>query len=289
MIRRVAILGHARRPMVRRTAARMSATLARRGIQVRLSRDLAETMGLDGFTPRSLGAWCDLLVTLGGDGTALAGGRALAGHRGVLLALNHGGLGFLTVAEATESAKALAAALAGRWPVRPRRLVSAQVRRKGKLVYRGVAMNDAVIKSRSGYQAVHLRPTAMGQELGHLVADGLIAASPSGSTAYSLSAGGPLLEPALEALVVTPVCAHSLGSRSLLLGPGSPLEVKVLGAYDEVNLLLDGQERHELSAGDLVTLSLGRTTVRRIENPARPFAHTLQVKLGWQGSAKRSF
>jgi NAD+ kinase len=289
MIRRVAILGHARRPMVRRAVTRLNARMARRGLEVRLSRDLAETMDLDGFTPRSLGTWCDLLITLGGDGTALAGGRALAGHRGTLLALNHGGLGFLTVAEAKESAKALDAALTGRWPVRSRRLVSAVVERKGKVVKRGLAMNDAVIKSRSGYQAVHLRTHAMGQDLGHLVADGLIAASPSGSTAYSLSAGGPLLEPALEALVVTPVCAHSLGSRSLLLAPGSPLGVRVLGAYDEVNLLLDGQERYELAAGDEVTLTLGRATVRCLENPARPFAHALQAKLGWQGSAKRSF
>ncbi len=289
MIRRVAILGHSRRPSVRRAAAQLRGSLARRGLEVRLSRDLAEAMNADGFTPRSLGAWCDLMITLGGDGTALAGGRALAGHRGAMLALNHGGLGFLTVAEAHETAKAVSAVLAGRWPVVPRRLVSAVVRRRGKVVRRGVAINDAVIKSRSGYQAVHLRTRALGQDLGHLVADGLIAATASGSTAYSLSAGGPLLEPGLEALVVTPVCAHSLGSRPLLLAPGSSMEVHVLGAYDQVTLLYDGQEMFELADGDRVTLTLGKAAVRRLQNPARPFAHALQAKLGWQGSAKRSF
>ncbi len=289
MIRRVAILGHSRRPGVRRVAARLATALARRRFQVRLSRDLAEAMKRDGYTPRSLGAWCQLMITLGGDGTALAGGRALAGHSGALLALNHGGLGFLTVAESQETNKAIAAALAGKWPVIPRRLVTAVVRRRGKVVRRGVAINDAVIKSRSGYQAVHLRTFALGQDLGHLVADGLIAATASGSTAYSLSAGGPLLEPGLEAMVVTPVCAHSLGSRSLLLSPGHPMEVRVLGAYDRVTLLYDGQEAFELEPGDLVTLALGKAAVRRVQNPARPFALALQAKLGWQGSARRSF
>lgn len=289
MIRRVAILGHVRRAGVRRVAARLGASLSRRGIEVRLSRDLAEAMKVDGYTPRSLGAWCELMVTLGGDGTALAGGRALAGQRGVLLAINHGGLGFLTAAEAQETTAAVSAALAGDWPVATRRLVTAVVHRQGRIARRGVAMNDAVIKSRGGYHAVHLRTRAFDRDLGHLVADGLIAASASGSTAYSLSAGGPLLAPELEALVITPVCAHSLGSRSLLLPPGSPMVVTVLGAYDRPSLLFDGQETFELEAGDRITLVLGKAAVRRVQNPARPFGHALQSKLGWQGSAKRSF
>jgi NAD+ kinase len=289
MIRRVAILGHPRRPGVRRATLRLRASLARRGIEVRLARDLAEAMRLDGFTPRSLGVWCQLMVTLGGDGTALSGGRAMAGQRGGLLAINHGGLGFLTAAEADETGAAVSAALAGRWPVVARRVVTAHVRRGRKVVRRGVAVNDAVVKSHGGYAAVHLRTAALGQDLGHLVADGLIAASASGSTAYSLSAGGPLLAPDVEALVVTPVCAHSLGSRSLLLPAGSPFEVRVLGSADRTVLLFDGQDHVDLESGDVVTLALGRSVVRRIQNPARPFAQALQSKLGWQGSAKRSF
>jgi NAD+ kinase len=289
MIRRVAVLGHPRRPAVRRAARTLIASLARRGLEVRVARDLAGHLGLAGHPPRALGAWCQLMVTLGGDGTALAGGRALAGRRGALLAVNHGGLGFLTAAEAGEQAAAVRAALSGAWPVVARRLVAATVRRGGRIVRRGLAVNDAVLKSQGGYAAVHLRSRALGQDLGHLVADGLIAASASGSTAYSLSAGGPLLAPDVEALVVTPVCAHSLGSRTLLLAPGAPLEVEVLGSYDRAVLLLDGQERSELEPGDRVSVTLGRAAVRRVQNPARPFAHALQAKLGWQGSAKRSF
>src|SRR5207245_992368 len=114
------------------------------------------------------------------------------------------------------------------------------VHRGGRRIRRGIAMNDAVVKGAGGYAAIHLRIAALGQDLGHLVADGLIAASAAGSTAYSLSAGGPLLAPDLEALIVTPVCPHSLGSRSLVLGGEAELSIKLIGSFDRIHLLLDG-------------------------------------------------
>jgi NAD+ kinase len=149
-------------------------------------------------------------------------------------------------------------------------------------------MNDAVIKGAGGYAALHLRISALGHDLGHLVADGLIAATAAGSTAYSLSAGGPLLAPDVEALVVTPVCAHSLGSRSLVLGPGAEISVRVLGGFDRALLLLDGQSAVDLEPRDEVHARLDRTAVRIVQNPDRPFTRSLQAKLGWQGSARRS-
>jgi NAD+ kinase len=149
-------------------------------------------------------------------------------------------------------------------------------------------MNDAVIKAAGGYSALHLRLEALGSDLGHLVADGIIAASASGSTAYSLSAGGPVLSQNVEALVVTPVCPHTLASRSLVLGPNDRLGVRLLGALDRVMLLLDGQEPEELEAGDEIRIALSRTSVRVLDNPERPLARALHAKLGWQGSERRS-
>ncbi len=286
--RRVAILGHTGRPGVRRAAARLRSSLARRGCEVRLEQALASEMGLEGAPLARLAPWCQILLALGGDGTALAGARALAGRRGALLPVNHGGLGFLTIAESRELGEALSAALRGTWPVVRRRLVSATVRRRSRIVAHGVAMNDAVVKGAGGYAALHLRMGALGHGLGHLVADGVIAASAAGSTAYSLSAGGPVLAPEVEALVVTPVCAHSLGSRTLLVPPDAPITVRLLGSSDRALVLFDGQDSVALSRGDEVTIRLGRTTVRVFQNPARPFARTLQAKLGWQGSARRS-
>jgi NAD+ kinase len=228
------------------------------------------------------------MVSLGGDGTALRAARAMAGRTGALLGVNLGGLGFLTVAEEHELDHALSETLAGRWPVARRRLVGAVVRRRGRVVARGRAMNDVVIKSAGGYSALHLRMSMLGSDLGHLVADGVICASASGSTAYSLSAGGPVLAPGVEAFVVTPACAHTLGSRPLVLPPEETVELRVLGGFDRVIVLFDGQESAPLESGDHITVGLARAAVRVVQNPERPFARKLQAKLGWQGSERRS-
>jgi NAD+ kinase len=285
---RVGILGHTGRPGVRRAAQHLAASLMRHGHDVELEQLLAREMQRPGRPLGALARWSEVLVTLGGDGTALKGARALAGRRGTLLPVNLGGLGFLTSAEEPELERAVRAALAGEWPAARRRLLQATVRRRGKPIHRGLAMNDAVIKASGGYAALHLRVHALGSDLGHLVADGLIAASAAGSTAYSLSAGGPVLAPDLEALVVTPVCPHTLGSRSLVLPPGAALGVRVLGSFDVPSLLLDGQDRVDLEADDGLEVALGRAAARVFLNPDRPLARALQKKLGWQGSPWRS-
>jgi NAD+ kinase len=285
---RVGILGHVGRPGVRRAVARLRTALARQGRVVRLDELLATEMGLPGAPLSELARWCQILITLGGDGTVLAGGRALAGRRGSLLSVNMGGLGFLAAAEAGELDTALRAAFEGRWPVARRRLVGASVYRRGRRVQHGVALNDVVIKGAGGYAAIHLRLAALGEDLGHLVADGLIAASAAGSTAYSLSAGGPLLAPDLEALVVTPACPHSLGSRSLVLAEDAEISVRLIGSFDRTLLLLDGQDSFVLEPRDDVRIRLDRLAVRMFQNPRRPFVRALRTKLGWQGSRKRS-
>jgi len=287
-VKRVGILGHSGRPNVRRAATRLLARLARRRIATRVDDELGGELGVRGHALGDLGRWSQLLVALGGDGTALRGARALAGRAGALLSVNFGGMGFLTAAEEPELDQAVDAALAGRWSTARRRLVGVTVSRRGRRVRRGLAMNDAVIKAAGGYSALHLRLDALGSDLGHLVADGIIAASASGSTAYSLSAGGPVLSQNVEALVVTPVCPHTLGSRSLVLGGSDTLGVRLLGALDRVVLLLDGQEPEEVEAADEIQIALSRTSVRVLDNPARPLARALHTKLGWQGSERRS-
>jgi NAD+ kinase len=286
---RIAVIGHTGRPQVRRTVTRLYATLRRRGCDVRLESELAHSVDLPGEPLDRLARWCQLMISLGGDGTVLIAGRALAGRKGALLAVNMGGLGFLAAAEARELDAAIAAVFAGRWPISTRCGVESFVRgaRGGRRRLVGFALNDAVVRSAVSYAAVHLRVAALGHDLGHLVADGLIAASACGSTAYSLSAGGPLVAPDLNALVVTPACAHALGSRSLVLSPGSSVTACILSPGPAL-LVLDGQHSVELSRGDEVEMRLAREVVRVYENPARPFLYTLQAKLGWQGSERRS-
>ncbi len=287
--RRIAIVGHTGRAQVRRETERLVRVLGRRGCDVRVEQELAVSIGVHGEPADKLGRWCQLMISLGGDGTVLTAGRALAGRRGVLLPVNLGGLGFLTSAEARELDAALDAVFHARWPIARRSGVEARVRlvRGGRMRPVGFAMNDAVVRSAISYGAVHLQVAALGHDLGHLVADGLIAASSSGSTAYSLSAGGPLVAPDVEALVVTPSAPHTVGSRSLVLAPDSRVGVRVLGPGPAL-LVLDGQSPVELAKGDEVELQLSRRSVRVAENPARPFLRALQAKLGWQGSLKRS-
>jgi len=294
-VRRVAILGHTRRPGVQRAAARLAAVL-KRACTVRFADDLARAVEPEAEPLRArsgqallpLARWCDLLISLGGDGTALRGARALAGRSGALMPINLGGLGFLTVAEERESIPALQAVMKGKWPIARRRLVGAVVRRAGRVVHRGRALNDAVVKAAGGYAALHLRMTALGHDLGHLVADGIVCASASGSTAYSLSAGGPVLAPDVDAFVVTPACPHTLGSRPLVLPLRGVVRLRVLGTSDHAMLLLDGQEGVGLAPGDEVDLGLSRATVRVVVNPDHSFGRALQEKLGWQGSERRS-
>ena len=287
--RRIGILGHLGRPQVRREAVRLRDLLVRKGAVVRLERELATAVSSSGEELQALARWCQVMISLGGDGTVLTAGRALAGQKGVLLAVNMGGLGFLAAAEGREVDEAVAAALGGRWRMATRTGVETRIRRGrgGRAKPMGFALNDAVIRSATSYSAMHMRVAALGQDLGHLVADGLIAASSSGSTAYSLSAGGPLVAPNLDSLVVTPACAHALGSRSLVLAPGSLVSVRVMSPGPAL-LVMDGQETEDLGKDDEVELQLARARVRVFENPERPFLRTLQAKLGWQGTERRS-
>lgn len=287
--RRIAIIGHIGRAQVRRAAVQLRDRLARAGAVVRMERELAGAVGESGESLEVLARWCQIMISLGGDGTVLTAGRALAGKKAALLAVNMGGLGFLAAAEGRELDMAVGAALTGKWKIATRTGVETRVKRaRGGHARRvGFAMNDAVIRSARSYSAIHLRVAALGHDLGHLVADGLIAASASGSTAYSLSAGGPMVAPDVDTLVVTPACAHALGSRSLVLGPDSTVSVRVISPGPAL-LVMDGHETEDLAKDDEIELKLAKDRVRVFENPARPFLRTLQAKLGWQGSERRS-
>jgi NAD+ kinase len=286
--RRVGILGHVWRPEVRDAAARLRRALERAGHAVQLDSDLARELGEAGTPLDHLASWCRLLVSLGGDGTALTGARAMYQRTGAFLPINLGGLGFLTVAEENELLPAVRATLEGRWRVVPRRLVALRVRRGRHTPFRGVAMNDMVVRDATGFAAVHLRMDVGGADLGYMVSDGVVVATPAGSTAYSLSAGGPVVAPDLEALVVTPVCPHTLAARPLVLSGGEMLRLQLLGHVQRGVVLIDGHDRVTFERGDQLEFGLSPGFVRLIQRPDRPWAAGLRDKLGWQGSERRS-
>jgi NAD+ kinase len=283
-VRRVAVVLHAHRPGLTRRLRPLAALLTRRRLAhaVFLAAPDAELRpALRGFRP-------DLVVSLGGDGTALAAARAVAGTRVPVLPVNLGGLGFLASAERGEALPALAAALAGRWVIDERRLLAASVTtRRGAARRAGLAVNDAVLRHGLGYRALRADLELDGESLGHLLADGLVVATAAGSTAYSLSAGGPVLLDGLDVLLATPVCPHTLGSRSLVFAGARRLTARIASREAGVTLSLDGAGSMALAHGDAVTFTRARETVRFLRRPEAGAGRALRAKLGWQGSPLR--
>jgi NAD+ kinase len=220
----------------------------------------------------------ELAVVLGGDGTLLNAARRLRG-RAPLLGVNLGRLGFLTELEIFELYQELPAVLSGRYRLDARLMIEARVWREGRLIDEQTALNDLVITkgpfARLILCALHLN----GRPVDTYHADGLIVATPTGSTAYSLSAGGPLVDPALDALVITPVCPHTLYSRSMVVSPREEVTVELPGVHHATMLTADGQAGTELRAGDRVEIRRSPERAVLLRRPGWSFYEVLRRKL----------
>lgn len=225
----------------------------------------------------------DLLIVLGGDGTLLAAARAVGEAAIPILGVNLGTLGFLAETAREELYPALEDVLAGRFGAEERMRIEVFVARAGAEVGRYLALNDAVIaRSTALSRVIDLDTRADGVDVTRYHADGLIAATPTGSSAYSLSAGGPLLLPTSRAIVLTPICPHTLSQRPLVLPPDSDLEILVRDARGgEVHLTVDGQVGCELSEGDRVHVRQAAAPVRMLVPPERNRYQIMREKLGW--------
>ena len=228
----------------------------------------------DGGTPADLG------LVLGGDGTLLGAARTVGLRGAPLLGVNLGSLGFLTSHPKDEAAMAVEAYFQGALVEDPRRTLHAELWRGDRLLAEASILNDAVLAKGALARIMDLDLSIGGQPAALLKADGLIVASPTGSTAYSLSAGGPILHPTLDAFVVTPICPHSLRLRPIVV-PGHLSVSVTLGQVEDALLTLDGQVGHPVHPGDRVELSRGDEIVTLLQDPQRPFFTLLQQKLHW--------
>lgn len=281
-IRRAAVVVNPERPHLARPLSAIGGVLRRGGIEVTLYH--APSLATGAF--RRLRPAPELVVSLGGDGTILAAARALAGSSVPLLAINRGGLGFLASAEQGEARTALGAALEGRCTIETHRLLEVvhhAVRGRARRI--GLAVNDAVLRSADAVRALRAELSLEGQDIGLLLADGLVVATVAGSTAYSLSAGGPLLLGDLAAVVATPVCPHTLGSRSVVLSDKCRLEARVAPRGRGGAVSLDGLPAIEIPAGDTVSFRLTTTRVRFLRLAGRGPARALRDKLNWHGTS----
>jgi NAD+ kinase len=223
----------------------------------------------------------DLAVVLGGDGTLLSVARAIGPRPIPILGVNLGTLGFLTEVRIEEVVPALELALAGKLETSERLRLDVGVVRDGTSLGRFLALNDAVIANTALSRMIDLTATADGDAVTTFHADGLIIATPTGSTAYSLSAGGPLLLPGSGVVVLTPICPHSLTQRPFVFPQSVHLEIRVEARGGHVSLTVDGQEGIDLTDGDLVQVQPSAHPLRILASPTRNHFEILREKLRW--------
>ncbi|MBW8772791.1 MAG: NAD(+)/NADH kinase [Gemmatimonadetes bacterium] len=262
---------------------------------LRLLADLAPKRGITLFTDEGLEqlwpkvpapierAKLDVLVTLGGDGTLLRGARLLAGKETPILGVNLGRVGFLTSASRESFAQAIEALAAGRHAIERRQVLEAKIRgADGSERSLTHALNDVVVHKGGVARVVRLRVTIGKEEVGPYSADGIVVATPTGSTAYSLSAGGPIVVPGVEALVVTPICAHTLAVRPLVIPGTSELTIEPIAPWaDDLLVSFDGQVGTTLVTGDKVHIRRADHKVLLVRLEGDSFFELMREKLHW--------
>jgi NAD+ kinase len=223
----------------------------------------------------------DLLIVLGGDGTLLSAARALGAHRVPILAVNLGALGFLTSVTLEEMYPVLEQVLAGQHRTAERMMLDAEIERRGQIIERYRALNDAVANKAALARMLDFDVLVDGDHVGRYRADGLIVATPTGSTAYSLAAGGPIVQSDLDAFVITPICPHMLTNRPLVIPGSARIELDFKAAEQLGYLTLDGQIGLQLEPSDRVTITKSANKVVYVRPPQKTYFEILRSKLRW--------
>ena len=227
---------------------------------------------------------CDLIVLLGGDGTLIGMARRIA-RAGVdvpIAGINFGSLGFLTEITLDELYPSLQAILEGVAPIEERMMLRARTVRQGKVFADELVLNDVVITKAALSRIIELAVSVGGDAVMRVLADGLIVATPTGSTAYNLAAGGPIVHPVVDAILLTPIAPHMLTNRPLVVDGTSEIAVEPdMNGNDEVFVTFDGQSGHALQSGDIVAISRADRPLRLVRSPGRSYFDVLRQKLKW--------
>ncbi len=284
-IRRVGVVGKPGHAGLAPALERLSAFASQHGIELLWDRTTLPLAPQGSGSPLDQGP-VDLLMTLGGDGTFLRGAWIVAGRDVPVLGVNLGRLGFLTSLAEDDLEEGLTSILEGRYVLDWRSTLEAVVLRGAEGAGdRFLALNDIVVH-KSGVARVTRLEVSVGEgadhdEIGRFSGDGVIVATPTGSTAYSLSAGGPIISPALECILVTPICPHSLSYRSLVLSPVRPVTVRSLDPSEELILTVDGAVGRHLYPGEAVVVWPGKARIPLVRLEGQTFFSTLRRKLSW--------
>ncbi len=254
--------------------------LRQRGVAVTLDEEAGAYAGQPGVSREAVAASAEILIVLGGDGTLLSAARASIGRALPLFAVNLGGLGFLTAIKADDIYNQLEEVLRGDFQVLHRRMLHTELWRADRKIAEYEALNDVVLTQSDIARMIDLEIYIDRYFVCVYKADGLIVSTPTGSTAYSLSAGGPIMTPTVEALCITPICPHMLTNRPVIVPAESEIKVVVRGPGTP-HLTIDGQVGESLEAGDRVVCRRSVHTVSLVHPPNTAFFDVLREKLKW--------
>ena len=281
--RHAALVGKYQAQGIRGVLEEVAYFLRRQGLAVSLERQTALNTGIDGFgalTVEELGRDCDLAVVVGGDGTMLGIARQLAHFGTPLVGINQGRLGFMTDVSIGEFANALAPMIAGDFVEERRTMLEGGVSRNGTVIFEGFAMNDVVVSRGTAASMVELKVDIGPEFVANFRSDGLIIGSPTGSTAYALSAGGPILHPGIAGWVLVPIAPHDLSNRPIVLPDLGEIVIEIV-AGREASVSFDMQSLASLMHGDLIRVRRSADQVRFLHPRGWSYYATLRRKLHW--------
>jgi len=281
--RHAAIVGKHQALGMRELLDELAQFLTRLGLDVSFESTTAQNTGLGGYGALStaeMGAQCDLAVVVGGDGTMLGIARELARHNIPLVGINQGRLGFITDLPVGQFREALAPMIAGDYEEEHRAMLEGGIWRDGELIFEGLSLNDVVVSRGATASMVELKIDIGDEFVANLRADGLIVASPTGSTAYALSAGGPILHPGIAGWVLVPIASHTLSNRPIVLPDSGEIRIEIVAGRD-ASANFDMQSLASLLHGDQVRVRRSQHKVRFLHPRGWSYYATLRRKLRW--------
>jgi len=284
-IKTVGVFGKYRDASIGEHIVRLTQFLQERKLSVLMDEATADRIGKPFGPGQTRDVIChaiDLAIIVGGDGTLLNVARNLAACHVPIIGVNLGRLGFLTDIQAEHMTEEIRKILDGDYQTEKRLLLQAEVMRKGKIVHSANAFNDVAVGKGELARMIEFEMYIGGEFVNDTRGDGLIVASPTGSTAYALSAGGPILHPALPAIVIVPICPHTLSNRPIVVGAESIIEIVITGAVNQrAHVTFDGQSTYSLEDHDRIYVRRSEYDVELIHPSRRSHFEVLRIKLGW--------
>jgi NAD+ kinase len=285
MFSRIALIGKLGSPEIAASLRELIALLEKRGCEALVEKETAAELGARGLDYAALGARAQLAVVIGGDGTMLAAARSLVRHRVPVVGVNLGRVGFMTDISHGEMQAGIGAILDGKYTLEERALLEAEIVRGHETVLRTLALNEAVVGKGAQGRLIEFDLTIDGEFIYTLRADGMIVATPTGSTAYALSAQGPILHPAVPALALVPLNPHTLSARPVSVSDTCRIEISLVRAVD-ARAHFDGLALTDMQEGDRLRLSRSADVVRFVHPPGYQYFATLREKLRWSEAPK---